>query len=67
MILSLFKLSFHQRQFCLLKPYANRQEANRFETESTVLYPLLRRLTIDSTVDLDSSNVAAPKPIFDIP
>ena len=67
MILTLFKLSFRDGSSCLLKQYSNRHEANSFETESTVLYPLNRRLKIDSTVDLDSSNVAALKQAFDIP
>ena len=65
--LTFSKLSFHRERACLLKQYANRHEANSFETESTVLYTLNRRLKIDSTSELDSSNVTALKQAFDIP
>ena len=65
--LPISKLSFHRAGACPLKQYSNRHEANSFETESTVLYTLDGRLKIDSTVDLDSSNVAALKQAFDIP
>ena len=65
--LTFSKLSFHRERACLLKQYSNRHEANSFKTVWTVLYALDRRLKIDSTVDLDSSNVTALKQAFDIP
>ena len=65
--LTIFKLSFRYSSACLLKQYANKHEAYSFETESTVLYTLNRRLNIDSTSELDSSNVTALKQTFDIP